>query len=718
MSLIYQQFAQNSNMEILQLLEQMKSYCIDSESTALVEQLNEIFLRDYAYIKYALDASTIVAVTDKAGIVLYVNDKFCEISKYSRDELIGRTHRIVNSGFHSKDFYKMMWNTILSGKNWSGEIRNMAKDGSLYWVHSSIIPIHNKSTNEIDGFISLRTDITKGKEAEEQLRKVIKNDFERTIKNLDNMVFKVKKDQFGDLFITLVEGMLSQQLDISEGRFDRKRMKNFYGDEIVDHVMELTHAVFCGERCSFTHHYNGMALYTMLSPIVENGNIIEIIGSTNDITVLEQAQKEIQHMAYHNDLTNLPNRRKLSEDVHEKLEKIQNQTFAVLFIDIDRFKQINDTLGFHRGDKLILEFSKRLAQFVTNRGNVYHMNGDEFVIILESYENNESLALKVEDILAAIEEPFIIDDHELIVSCSIGVTTFPSNEDDNTEKILNRIETALKHCKLNGKQGFIFYNSEMAKDAKGRLNLEINLRKAIKNRELTLHYQPKFVLDSERMDGMEALVRWNSPTLGFVSPNEFISLAEETGLIVQLGEWVLYEACRQNQEWIEKGYQPMRIAVNVSAIEFLRPNYVENVKKILTKTGLNPQYLELEITENSFMQNFEKGINILNELKSLGIYISIDDFGTGYSSLGYLKRFPVNILKIDKCFIQEIANSENDVGIVKAIIQLGHIFNMKVIAEGVETEEVADILYDLKCDIVQGYYYSKPLPSELFEKLL
>ncbi|HHY74838.1 MAG TPA: EAL domain-containing protein [Bacillus bacterium] len=718
MSLMYKQFAQNSNKEMLELLEQMKSCFPNSEATKLFEQVKEIFLRDYAFIKYALDASTIVAVTDKAGTILYINDKFCEISSYSRDELIGSTHRLINSGFHSKNFFKDMWKTILSGEIWSGEVKNKKKDGSYYWVHSHIIPIINDFTDQVEGFITLRTDITKGKEAEEQLRKVLKNDFERTIKNLDNMVFKVKRDSNGELFIPLVEGKLSKLLDISEGRFDRKRMENFFGDELVDHVIDVGRAAFRGEKQSFTHHYNGIALYTTLSPIIEDGNIIEIIGNTNDITILELAQKEIQHLAYHNDLTNLPNRRKLSEDIQEKLDERNNQKYAILFVDIDRFKQINDTLGFQRGDKLILKLSKRLVQFVSGNGSVYHMSGDEFVIILESYGNMTSLALIVESILKAIEEPFLVDEHELIITCSIGVTTFPENAEDCIEKIVNRVDTALKHCKLNGKQGFIFYNNEMGKDAHGRLELEINLRKAIKNNELILHFQPKYIIESNQMNGMEALVRWNSPTYGFVSPDDFIPLAEETGLIVQLGEWVLYEACRQNQEWIQKGYPPMRIAVNVSTIEFLRPNYVEKLKKILAETELDPQYLELEITENSFMQNMEKGIEILNELRDLGIYISIDDFGTGYSSLGYLKRLPINILKIDRCFIQEIEDNENDAEIVKAIIQLGHTFHLKVIAEGVETDKVAKILHELNCDVAQGYYYSKPLPANLFEKLL
>ncbi|HHW37860.1 MAG TPA: EAL domain-containing protein [Bacillales bacterium] len=714
MALQFTQFSQNANKEMLGLLEELKE--ID-QCGELGEKIIEIFLKEYAFIKDAVDSSTIVAVTNKSGVIKYVNDKFCEISQYSREELIGSTHQLLNSGYHSPNFFKEMWTTILSGKVWCGDVKNLKKDGSYYWVHTNIIPIMNNVTNQIEQFIALRTDITKGKEAEEVLRKVIQNDFERTIRSLDNMVFKIKKDRYGDFIITLVEGKLSKLLDISEGLFDQKRIKDFFGTEMAEEVFLKYEAAFRGEKHSIKHHYNGIELYTTLSPIIENGAIIEIIGNTNDITLLELAQKEIHHLAYHDDLTDLPNRRMLTKDLQEKLNKVPDNEFAILFIDLDRFKQINDTLGFHQGDKLILELSKRLKQYITGLGTIYRLSGDEYVIIVEKYENDSSLSLLVQELLKIVEESILIDEYELMITCSIGVTTFTSDE-ESAEKILNRVETALKHCKLHGRQGFIFYNEEMDQNTKERLNLEINLRKAIKNNELTLYYQPKYILDSNQMDGMEALVRWNSPVYGFVSPNEFIQIAEDTGLIVQLGEWVLYQACKQNKDWIDKGYQPGRVAVNVSAIELLRPNYIERVKRILKETKLEPRYLELEITENSVMRNLKKGIQILKELKSLGIFIAIDDFGTGYSSFGYLKQLPINVLKIDKYFIQEIDKSEMDANIVKSMIQLGHTFHLKVIAEGVETKGVAEILSDLNCDIVQGYYFSKPIPAEMFEKLL
>lgn len=421
MSLKYIQFTKNANKEMLDLIEQIKENCGGKcDSTKVADQIKEVFLRDYAYIKYALDSSTIVAVTDKRGIISYVNDKFCETSQYNRDELIGNIHRIVNSGYHDHSFYKDMWSTILSGENWNGEVKNRKKDGSFYWVQSNIIPIINEHTNEIEQFIALRTDITKGKEAEEQLRKIIQNDFERTIRNLDNMVFKVKKNQYGECFLTLVEGKLSKLLDISEGLFDQEKISAFFGAELVTEVIDKCHAAFRGEKHSIKHHFNGLELYTTLSPIIENGRIIEIIGNTNDITILELAQQEIQHMDFHDDLTNLPNRRKLSKDMQENLDHRPEQSFAVLFVDIDRFKQINDTMGFQRGDKLIIELSTRLHLYMNGKGTAYHLGGDEFVLILENYKNDRLLVLEVQNILKLVEEPFLIEDHELIITCSIG----------------------------------------------------------------------------------------------------------------------------------------------------------------------------------------------------------------------------------------------------------------------------------------------------------
>lgn len=692
---------------------------VDDETIRTKEFLQELqyLLKELNNLKFALDVSTIVAITDVSGQIIYVNDKFCEISKYSRDELIGRTHRVVNSGYHSKEFMKEVWDTILSKNIWKGIIQNKAKDGSFFWVSTVIVPIL-KEDGEISSFISIRSDVTSEKQMEAQLRDAIKNDFKRTVKALTNVVFKLKKDEADNIYFTLFEGKLARRILKNKSYFDKTPF-DLFSPTIASFLMDKYTQAFHGNSVSYNHAINGVHLFTTLSPIKENGKVIEVIGSSNDITSLTKAERKLNHMAYHDSLTNLPNRRRFFEDYSNNLKEIKGTSskFAILFLDLDLFKRINDTLGHPVGDLLLCEVGRRLISIVHQNNKVYRLGGDEFLIFVPAFENMTEIMNIAKAITSRIQDPFYVNSHEFFITASIGISVYP-DDGKKKELLMRNADIALNYCKSQGKRNFYFFNKSMNATYNEKLLLESDLINALDRNELQLVYQPKVEIMSEKIIGFEALARWNHPKFGFISPTKFIPIAEETGVILRLGEWVLYQACRQTKEWLDKGIDAKPVAVNISAIEFQRPNFFEKVKSILDKTGLEPNYLELELTENSMFYQTDKNDETLKSLKKLGVSISLDDFGKGYSSFGYLKKLPIDKLKIDQSFVRTLFNDESNSSIVRALIQLSKTFGLKVIAEGVETKDTFEFLRNELCDECQGFYFSKPLSVDKLEKLL
>jgi diguanylate cyclase (GGDEF)-like protein/PAS domain S-box-containing protein len=673
------------------------------------------FLENFYHLLDAIDTSIIVAATDNKGKVLYVNDKFCEISKYSRDELIGKTHRILNSGHHSKSFFREMWETITNGDVWEGEIKNRAKDGSYYWVKTTIVPIKDGNGKPVM-FISLRTDISEGKLAQEKKVQALENDFQSVLNSMYNLIFKVKRDHQDGFMYTLAEGKLAYQLGIKKR--DAIYLQTPYdipSKKISKLLISKYEKAFQGEKVTYTYNFQGKSLLTHLTPLYNGDDIVEIIGWVNDVTELNHAQAEVEFMAYHDILTNLPNRRMFNEDMTDLVSR--GQKFAVLFLDIDRFKQINDSLGHTIGDMLIQEVSTRLQILIAGQGKIYRFAGDEFIIVLSNIDRNDELLDRVEQILSHFNEMFVLSNKQHIyVTPSIGISVYPDHGRDY-DTLLKNADTAMFVAKSFGRNMFKLYEPQMNQNHEEALTIEQYLRQAIEKDEFELYFQPKMELATERLTSMEALIRWKHPILGDVRPDKFISIAEETGLIINIDEWVLESACRQNKIWNDLyPSSPMRMAVNISPLHFRLPNFVELVERTLRKTGLSPELLEIEITEGSFIDNIDECISILSRLRSMGVSVAVDDFGIGYSSLNYLRRFPISSLKIDRTFIQEITENKGEIAIVKAIIYLSHELNLRVVAEGTETKEVIELLKDLGCDEVQGYYISKPLPKEEFEQ--
>ncbi|BCR03724.1 GGDEF domain-containing protein [Desulfuromonas versatilis] len=451
----------------------------------------------------------------------------------------------------------------------------------------------------------------------------------------------------------------------------------------------------------------------------EDGDATVIWGICRDVTERKKAQEQLYHLAHHDMLTGLPNRLFFIDRLkHARaMARRGEKQVAVLFLDLDRFKIINDTLGHSVGDQLLQEAASRLLECVREVDTVARLGGDEFTVALCNVNGVEDVEQVAQKILKALSRPMALGGHELFITTSIGICLYPDHGEEPVELIKNA-DIAMYNAKTNGRNNYQFYDQAMDQEADKRLMLETGMRKALEREEFRIYYQPKVDMVSGRVTAMEALLRWEHPELGMLPPSSFISLAEETGLIFPIGEWVLRHACLQNRAWQDQGLAPVRVAVNLSGYQLQHKGLIATVRKILEETGLDPMYLELEVTETVVMQNPDFAVAILNELRGLGIHISIDDFGTGYSSLAHLKRFSVNTLKIDKSFVREVDINSTDAAIATAIIAMGNSLNLKVIAEGVENEGQFSFLRENKCDEMQGYLFSKPVPPQEAAKLL
>lgn len=454
--------------------------------------------------------------------------------------------------------------------------------------------------------------------------------------------------------------------------------------------------------------------------VCTEGDFEQVIwGVCHDITERNLAQLELLKLAHHDMLTGLPNRVLLYDRMQQAkaFAHRMHSRFALMFLDLDRFKIINDTLGHAVGDELLRMIAQRLKGCLRETDTVARIGGDEFIILLVNVADRSDIQHLADKLLDELLQPFSVRNHELFVTTSGGVCIYPDDETD-VESMMQKADVAMYHAKALGRNNYQFYAGDMDQNASRRFTIGNSMRKGLDRKEFKLYYQPKMDLPSGRIIAMEALIRWQHPDLGLLAPTEFIQLAEESGLIMELGEWVLREACRQNVEWHSQGLKGLRMAVNLSGYQLQHTRLLDLVRSILAETGMPAECLEFEITESVIMQNPDYAVSVLNEITCLGIHISIDDFGTGYSSLAHLKRFTVNTLKIDKSFVRDVEKSATDAAIATAIIAMGSSLKLKVIAEGVETEEQMEFLRENNCDQVQGFLLSKPLPADQALKVL
>ncbi|MHB8482478.1 MAG: EAL domain-containing protein [Nitrospiria bacterium] len=454
-------------------------------------------------------------------------------------------------------------------------------------------------------------------------------------------------------------------------------------------------------------------------PQILDGQPVGRVWSFRDITERIKAEERLSYLAHRDALTGLPNRTLMHDRLNQAMTQAQRSGtwVGVLFLDLDRFKAINDTLGHQIGDLLLKSVAERLMKCVRESDTVARLGGDEFAILLTNLKQSHHAAKVAQKVIETLSQPFLLGGPELFVTASVGITLYPSDE-KSIEGLLKNADTAMYRAKENGRNNYQFYTGEMNTAALNRLSLENSLRLALQRNEFTVHYQPQVNLKTGQIDGVEALLRWNHPHLGNVAPSRFIPIAEETGLIVPIGEWVLRTACSQSKIWQSAGHPPIKMSINISARQLKHHYFIQLVQGILKENRLDPEFLNLELTESVIMQNVEGTIALLKHLTNMGVTFSIDDFGTGYSSLSYLKKFPVHILKVDPSFVREVATSPTDASIVISIITLAHNLKLTVIAEGVETPSQLEFLREQNCDGIQGYLFSPSLPAEELGQLL
>ncbi len=453
---------------------------------------------------------------------------------------------------------------------------------------------------------------------------------------------------------------------------------------------------------------------TTISAVFDkNGETSNYVISGIDITDLKEANRTMQQLALFDSLTGLANRRLFSDRMEQSIIAAQRRgtMAALLFLDLDQFKRINDTLGHDAGDQLLLVVAERLKSCVRAQDTVARLGGDEFTVLLNDIHDTQAITNVAKLLLKRLKDPIMLGKHEVIISTSIGITIAP-NDSQEVDVLMKNADLALYRAKDRGRDGYYFFTEELNTKALQLLHIEQELRHALQMDEFTILYQPQVCLKTGAISSVEALIRWHHPQRGEVAPDDFISIAEETGLIVQIGEWVLRNACAQIQMLQRLTGQKIKVAVNLSGRQFADQNLEQVIYDVIEASGLDPKYLELEVTESMLMDNIEKVIEQLNRIKSTGTTITIDDFGSGYSSLSYLKRLPVDILKVDRAFVKDIPDDLNDMEITSAIIAIAHKLNLKVIAEGVETTDQRDFLVINECDFAQGYYFSKPLSFE------
>lgn len=553
---------------------------------------------------------------------------------------------------------------------------------------------------------------------------ISENKYRETIDGINDVIWEVDlktNDFYTSENFSKITGYTDEQYDVKtliEMAVVPKYKKKIY-DDIEQNKNQKNH-VFRNEFKIITKFGKTMWVLNRGKVIYDaKGKAIKILGTFSDNSIAKEAQEKVNELAYYDVLTGIPNRTKFMEELDNEIINSNKKGLsgAVLFVDLDDFKRINDSFGHDVGDRLLKTISEKFSSIINENYVISRFGGDEFLVMLRDVKDKEEIIIFVNKILNIFHKRFNIDKIKLFTTASIGITMFP-NDGNNTSVILKNADTAMYKAKEEGKNGYKFYDEKMSEKIISDMKIERLLRNVISKNEIYLNYQPQIDLCTGKIIGTEALVRINSKESGHLSPIEFIAVAEKTGLIVPIGEWVMRTALKQNMRWIKKGLNETRISVNVSSVQLQQVDFVDNVKKSIYKAGIKPELVEIEITESVLMESMDKNVNILKQLKNYGIRIALDDFGTGYSSLNYLRIIPINILKIDKSFVDDITTNLKQRSIVDGIINIAHDLGIEVVVEGIETIEQLQILKEKKCDIVQGYIFSKPLEPEGVEEML
>ena len=646
--------------------------------------------------------------------IVSVNRRCEELFGYDPGQMMGSSTAIVfTSSYDFEEAGERQYPALAAGGDFSEERQYQRRDGSLFWALVSGCALDPQRPNE--GSIWVYADITARKEAEEKLRlsaTVLEHIADGVMVVDANGIIVTVNPAFTQITGYTEAEALGRHSSLNRSARHDAAFYQALWDELI------ASGFWRGEVWHQRKNGEVYLEWLTISAVRDTRAVTtHYVGVFSDITLIKESQEKLDHMAHHDPLTALPNRLLFHDRLqHALLRAARDQEqLAVLFIDLDRFKNVNDTLGHHVGDELLQKVAGQLSARLREGDTLARLGGDEFIVLLEGIDGEYGATQVAEKLMTMFDQPFTVAGHELFVTCSVGISLYPDDALD-LNMLIRNADVAMYQAKARGRNGYRFYAPSMTGEGVERLRLETFLRRSLEKNEMFLNYQPQVEIDTGRLVGVEALVRWNHPELGLVPPARFIPLAEDSGFINQLGKWVLDEACRQMMRWQAQGLHVPKMAVNLSVKQFERGSIAGMVADILQETGLEPQRLQLEVTESVIM-NTGDALGFINDLHAIGVGLAIDDFGTGYSSLAYLKQLPVQTLKIDRSFIKDISTDVNDEAIAIAIIQLGKSMQLSVIAEGVETEEQAAFLLRHGCKLAQGYFYSRPvLAQDMLER--
>ena len=698
-----------------------------AENRQLKRKLQEVQAREERFRQIADNVREVFfMISAETDEILYISPAYEEVWGRSCQSLYEDPESWLMA-IHPEDSGKALATLetqFRTGDEFKEDYRIIRPDASIRWVSVRAFPVRN-AEGRFNRFVGIAEDITHRKLAEEAVRKS-EEQFRLTFESAPiGMAITTLDGKF-----KRVNQSLCEALDYTESELLKLSFADISHPEDLDFHLSLEQKLANGEESDFQieKRYiakNGRPVDTLVKVVMvrdSNGKPLHFNNQIVDITERKKMERQLLHDALHDALTGLPNRALFMDRLEQELKRTKTQTnylFAVLFLDLDRFKVVNDSMGHLVGDKLLVEIARRLENCVRPTDTVARLGGDEFTILLENISDIEIATKVAEKIYQSLMIPFSLENYELFTTASIGIA-LSSQGYVKPEDILRDADLTMYSAKERGKARYEVFDRSMHTRAIERLHLENDLRRGIEREEFAVYYQPITSLSTGKISGFEALARWHHPERGFVSPGEFIPIAEETDLIIPLGNWLLEEACRQLRTWQIQypKHPPFKISVNLSGKQLRESNLIEQIDRILAKTQLSPLSLKLEITESILMENLEAVTQTLLKLRERKIQLSIDDFGTGYSSLSYLHRFPVDTLKIDRSFVNEIRSGTENSAIVKAIVTLAHMLNMDVIAEGIETTAQLDQLKLLKCEHGQGYFFSKPLSREEAEELI
>lgn len=687
-------------------------------TTSQTDSLQQNHTLNFDKINFALQNKALLLVTDTNGVIIYLNEPCRESLGYEPNELIGKHTRIFKTGIHSKEFYHQLWTTLLSGEIWKGEITAKRKDGSTEWYFMIITPLLDEQYKPYQ-FLTFRFDITEQKNLEKQAQLKDKQ-LDSFFEVLSSAVLGCMK-QDGKIFY------LSQAVGNILGYMESERIGGSIYDNIapdflpnfqkaMEELIKTPDGSFSMEIQVKRKNGSLLPVEFMAKNYLSDNLLNSIIFTYRDIT----QQKEMDNITYYDVLTGIPNYRCFDEKLSTEINKAKanNTSVAVIQMGLDDFKYVNSTFGHLIGDELLKIFSKKFENHVTDNITMYRMSGDIFGFIISDVLDVEEIPKVLSKWISMLnKEPFYLDGNEMYISVSIGVSLFPFSG-ENQWTLLKNAEIAMYRAKNNGKNQYQVFSPTMDLYSFKQFTLRNDLRNALLKDELNLNYQPRIDPMTDHIVSAEALIRWNHPKWGMVLPDEFISMAEDTGLIISFGEWIIRKVCSTMKNWEEDNLNVKKMSINISPLQLLHPNFIDMVSSILNEINVNPKWIEFEITENVIIKQEEEALNKLTKIKNIGISIALDDFGTGYSSLSYLKKFPCETIKIDKSLIKDIHKDKQNHEIVGSIISLCHKLNKKVVAEGVEVREDLFILRKLHCDEIQGYLYSKPVDELMYKKLL